>query len=84
MNIVTYKIPIKITRDAKGYVDHQLDESKKEQTHVERLSTEDMNNIANIAQSIGAENERAKALAKKTLLSSENEANTFVLIKILS
>ncbi len=84
MNIITYRVPIKITRKGDGYVEHELDESKKEQVHVEKLSGEEMNNIANIAQRIGGENEKAKALAKKTLLASEKEATTHILIKILS
>jgi len=83
MNITTFKIPARIYRDG-DQIKLELDESKKELVGSERLSADDIQSLPGLAQKIGADNESARAILRKTLLSSEEEANNFLIMKILS
>jgi hypothetical protein len=83
MKIVTYTVPVTLTRDPQtGEVDLAIHDDRRTEKEVEQLGSS-TTDIVMLSKNVGDENENTKRLVKSTLFASEKTKETAICLKYI-
>jgi len=83
MKISTFKVPIKLTREANG-INLEVKEDEKTLSKEQPLGEEADNEIVKLSKQVSDYNEKQKSIAKAMMLKGEDEREGFIFMQFLT